>query len=215
MENPEFMRLVNWQVQAIVRAQSRKGLHPGKVPPREEVTKEFMAQREKTSKLSPERLRFSFFPLAYPPCTRPLSELKKTMLNDLLLETHHRDSYLLLRSVTPSYRDNTVFSIVEDESGDVMLLELYYQDRQRDVEDIVKEGTVLVVKEPYLRPDANGGHGVRVDHLSDLIRLPEYDERIPVVWQSDSSALQLSADSWKTKGNNYFNSRKYNNAIDW
>lgn len=174
-----------------------------------------MAQREKTSKLSPDRLRFSFFPPAYPPCTRPFSELKKAMLNDLLLETHHRDSYLLLRSVTPSYRDNAVFSIVEDESEDVMLLELYYQDRQRDVEDIVKEGMVLVVKEPYLRPDANGGHGVRVDHLSDLIRLPEYDERIPDAWRSDGSDLQLSADSWKAKGNEYFNSRRYDNAIDW
>lgn len=215
MDNPEFMLLVNWQVQAMARAQSRKGLHPGKASPREEVIKEFMAQRKKTSKLSPDRLRFFFFPPSYLPCTRPLSELKKVMFNDLLLETHHRDSYLLLRSVTLPYRENAVFSIVEDESGDAMLLELYYQDRQRDAEDIVEEGTVLIVKEPYLCLHANGGHGVRVDHLSDLIRLPEYDEQIPAVWRSDGSNFQLSGDSWKAKGNEYFNSRKYERAIDW
>lgn len=214
MDNAEFMRLVNWQVRAMFRSQSRKGQHPRKALPREEVIKVFMDQREKMNKLSPDRPQFSFFPPSYPPCTRPFSELKKAMFNDLLLENHHRDSYLLLRLVTPSYRNNAIFSVVEDESGDVMLLELHYQDRQRDVEDIAKKGTVLVVKEPYLRLDANGGHGVRVDHLSNLIRLPEYDERIPVVWQSDGSNIQLSANSWKARGNEYFNNHKYDNAID-
>ncbi|ODM18565.1 hypothetical protein SI65_06437 [Aspergillus cristatus] len=213
MNKPLFAQMVDWETQGMVRAEARKGQRPGKAP-REKVIKEFMAQREEMSKLSPDRPRFSFFSRAYHPCIRSLSELKKTMLNDLILETHHRDRHLLLRSVTQSYRDNGAFSIVEDENGDVMWLELYYQDRQRDVEDIVKEGSVLIVKEPYLRPNGEGGHGIYVDQVSDLIRLPEYDERIPAAWRSDGSDLQLSAESWKTKGNDYFNSRMYDNAIE-
>lgn len=67
----------------------------------------------------------------------------------------------------------------------------------------------------YSSNPANGGYGLGVDHVSDIIRLPEYDERVPAAWRPDPSELPLSADSWKVKGNDHFQRHKYYHAIDW
>lgn len=82
-----------------------------------------------------------------------LSSLKKMMIDDLLLETHHRGTYLLVRSVTPQDRMTAVMAIVEDERGDVLMVQLYHQqnDAVGQAEDILVEGTVLILKEPYLK----------------------------------------------------------------
>lgn len=81
MNKALFAQMVDWETQGMVRSEARKGQRPRKAS-REKVIKEFMAQREETSKLSPDQPRF-FFPRGYHPCIRSLSELK-TMLNDLI-----------------------------------------------------------------------------------------------------------------------------------
>jgi hypothetical protein len=76
-------------------------------------------------------LRTSFVPPAYPPCLTSFCDLTKVMIKDLL-ETHHRGTYLLLRSVTPPDRMTAVTAIAEDENGDVFMLQLYNQEEENE-----------------------------------------------------------------------------------
>jgi len=161
-------------------------------------------------------MRSSFVPPAYLPCNSPFSDLTKVMIKDLLLETHHRGSYLLLRSITPPDRMTAIMAIVEDEKKDVIMLQLYHQEEEneRATEEILEEGKVLIVKEPYLKLMSDGDYGIRVDHLSDVIYLPMYDERVPKSWQQRFAEHGVSASALKTKGNDFFNDFKYQAAIE-
>jgi hypothetical protein len=135
------------------------------------------------------------------------------MIEDLQLETHHRGTYLLLRSITPPNRMTGIIVIVEDERGDVVPLQLYQQDEEntRKATDIVNVGTVLLVKEPFLKVMASGEYGLRVDHLSDVISLHEYDSMIPKAWRTQTT--QLSAASLKAEGNTAVGKGDYWQAI--
>jgi hypothetical protein len=61
--------------------------------------------------------------------------------------------------------------VLEDESGDVVMLQIYQQEDEkiRPATAIVKTGTVLLVKEPYFKVMGDGEYGLRVDHLSDVV----------------------------------------------
>jgi hypothetical protein len=89
------------------------------------------------------------------------------MIKSLRLETHHRERYLLLRTVTPTDTMTAVIAIIEDEDGSVLMLQLYYQEEELSGAQSLREDTVLVVKECYVKVMANGDYGIRVDHLSD------------------------------------------------
>lgn len=217
---PQFMQLLLKQKQNLQDAQSRKGQRLKGRKSRDEIVLQFKFQlmmKQGRADFNGFNLRSSFVPPAYVPCISPLSDLTKVMIRDLLLETHHRGSYLLLRSITPPDRMNAVMAIVEDENMDTLMLQLYYQEEEneRAAEEILEEGTVLIVKEPYFKLMSDGDHGIRVDHLSDITHLPIYDERVPNCWQLRSAKHYASASAWKMKGNDYFNESKYDAAIEW
>lgn len=66
----------------------------------------------------------------------------------------------------------------ENENG-VISSQLYNQDKQCDIKNILNEWSVLIVKEPYSKMGADGTYAVRVDYLGDIIHLPVGDKRIP------------------------------------
>lgn len=216
---PEFLQLLLKQKQSLRDAQSRKGQHLKERKSRDEIIMQFRFQllmNERRADSSTYNMRSSFIPPAYIPCFIPFSDLTKVMIKDLLLETHHRGTYLLLRSVTPPDRMTAVMAIVEDENKDVLMLQLYYQqaENERAAEDILKEGTVLIVKEPYLKLMSDGDYGIRIDHLSDVAHLSMYDERVPNCWKLKFAEHNVSASAWKAKGNDYFNESRYYAAIE-
>ena len=47
----------------------------------------------------------------------------------------------------------------------------------------------------------DGDYGIGVDHVSDLVWLPKNDDKIPTVWQSSASDLDVSATQLKEEGN--------------
>lgn len=100
------------------------------------------------------------------------------MIKDLLFETHHSGTYLLLCSITPPDRMTVVMAIAEDEKKDVFMLQLYYQvpENKCATEEILGEGTILIVKEPYLKLIVDGDCGICVDHFSDVIYFPAHDK---------------------------------------
>ena len=214
----QFMPLLLRQKQSLQDAQSRKGQRPKGRKSREQITLQFrlrlMMNRDRTN--SNFSMRTSFVPSAYSPCIKSLFDLKKVMIKDLVVETHHRGNYLVLRSITPPDRMTAIMAIVEDETRDAIMLQLYYQEEEneRAAGEILGEGVVLIVKEPYLKLMSDGDYGLRVDHLSDVIYLPKDDERVPNLWQVRFAEHNVSASAWKMKGNDYFKDSSYYAAIE-
>ncbi|KAL4920601.1 hypothetical protein BDW62DRAFT_176862, partial [Aspergillus aurantiobrunneus] len=201
--------------QTLHNAQSCKGQRPKTTKSRDELVMQFLFRRNMGNKatVNPYTIRSSFVPPAYPPCVIPLIDLKKAMIKDLTLETHHRGCYLLVRAVTPTDTMMAVMTVVEDEAANVLMLQLYNQEEGLVTDGRLVEGTVMIVKEPYLKIMSDGDHGLRVDHLSDVTFLSAHDSRVPSSW-GHLAGKDCSADSWKIKGNDYFNKACYHLAID-
>lgn len=213
---PQYVKFLAEKKQSLQYAQSRKGERPKERKTRAETIMQFMLPLMMKHDHS-SGWQTSFLPPAYPPCLSSFRDLTQVMIKDLLLETHHRGKYLLLRSVTPPDRFTAVSAVVEDETKDVITLHLYYQEKNNEyaADEILPEGTILIVKEPYFKVMANKDYGIRVDHLSDVVYLPIFDERVPMCWQPRLVELNVPAKSWKMKGNEYYKQSKYYAAIDW
>ncbi|KAH1539391.1 hypothetical protein KXX61_007222 [Aspergillus fumigatus] len=214
--NREYWEYLRRYKQTLQHAQSRKGQRPKTTKSRDEIIFQFMLRRIRSS-VAPvdlQTIRSSFVPPAYAPCTAPLRSLAKVMIKDLTLETHHRGSYILLRAVTPPDTMTSVMVIVEDEEGDVLMLQLYNQEEGLLAEGRLIQGTVILVKEPYLKTMSDGDYGIRVDHLSDVRFIPDHDTLIPSPWRRQRMENEASARSWKLKGNDCFNDAHYHAALD-
>ncbi|KAJ5611683.1 hypothetical protein N7528_008788 [Penicillium herquei] len=205
---PEYLALLEKHRQYLQKNQKLQGQKPKLSISRLEAVTQFMSRRhvhivnEVKGPSESLQIRCSYLPFAYPPSTAPLSDLKKMMIEDLRVETHHRGRYLLLRTVTPA--DLVLGSIVmaEDEDDRVFMLILHNQGEE--LSKFMTLGTVLVVKEPYLKLLADRTYGIRVDHVSDVILIPDFDERVPLAWRPQITSAEDSAASWKEKGNEFF-----------
>ncbi|KPM41951.1 hypothetical protein AK830_g4617 [Neonectria ditissima] len=218
-DSPQFVQMLRKQKQSLQDAQSLKGQRFVAKKSRGEITMQFrlrlMLQQGKPP-VNKSQLRTTFVPPAYPPCARPLGELKKVMIKNLFLETHHRGSYLLLRAITPADRMSAIMAIAEDENSDVLMLQLYNREseKERNTAEIISEGLVHIVKEPYLKLMSDGEYGIRVDHPSDLVPLSAHDTRIPSHWRQGARDKNSTAGGWKTKGNDNVAAAKYHVAIE-
>ncbi len=170
--------------------------------------------RRLVSKIGPTLT--SFIPEAYPPCVLPVNSLTPIAIRSLQLETHHRGSYLLVRGITPPNRLAAVSVLVEDERSDAVLLQLYHQEEEhsRAAADIVQAGTIMIIKEPYFKITASGGHAVRVDHPSDVMYLELVDPKVPLAWRPRLVELGETANDLKLKGNSFIGEEKYWAAIE-
>lgn len=168
------------------------------------------SQRARAAATGP-RSRLSFVPRPYPPCVVPLSELHKTMIDDLLLETHHRGTYLLVRSLMSQGREAAVKAVVEDEDGEVVVVHLHHQADDGG-EPVVLEGTVMILKEPFLKVMMDGSPALRVDHPSDVVFLPADDRRVPAAWRRKSHHSGTAL-AWKAQGDKHLDKSEYRSAI--
>jgi hypothetical protein len=142
---PEYAQLMERQSQILLEARKRKGKRP-QLASREELVMKYMfahMMREGQSGFD-LHMKTTFIPPAYAPSIIPLANLTKAMINDLRLETHHRGSYVLLRSIVPTDRISAVLSIVEGEEGSALNFSLYHQGKDRAVEDILAQRLFLL-----------------------------------------------------------------------
>jgi hypothetical protein len=135
------------------------------------------------------------------------------MLKDLRLQTHHEGQYLIVRSIVSPGQVMSVMSIVEDECGDAIMITLRHQDTSRHRDEILGEGMILAVKEPYLRQMSDGTHGIIVDYLSNYKYLSRKDNLTTGMWQGRLSESQDNAKSWNTAGKNLAETEMYFSAI--
>lgn len=160
------------------------------------------------------QVSISYISHKYPPSVAPLSTLAKTYINNLCLETNHRGSYVLLRTIGPPSKSGAVMNAVEDEHGGCDLIQLYNMDEARDPRKILPEGQVLIVKEPFYKLNMTKGTSIRVDHVSDVIFLSPGDNRVPLKWQPRTAPVKTSMD-WKEEGNTLFRNGEFHEAIEW
>ncbi|CAH0045204.1 unnamed protein product [Clonostachys solani] len=158
--------------------------------------------------------KFQFQP--YPPSTKSLGELKKKMIKDLHMELHHEGAFLVVRSIAPPTRLTSIMAIVEDENQDVVLLQLYNQEKETEypADEILGDGMVVMLKNPYLKTTSDGTYGLRVDHLSDIVCLARHDDRVPSKWRINLRDDTKNALYWKNLGNRFFGDTQYRAAIE-
>lgn len=212
----QYAQLIAGQRLTLQKAKARRGQRPRDRKSRADAYAKFMLVLMSTGGREEKHIiHSSFIPPAYPPCIADVAELRRVAIGDLQLETHHRGTYLLLRSITPPSRMTAVMALMEDEKGDVILLQLYQQEDEdtRKAADIVNVGTILLVKEPYFKVMGDGEYGLRVDHLSDVIYVDKYDTRIPEEWRPRLIEVGHTAESLKIKGNTAFGEGRYRDAI--
>ncbi|KAF2467791.1 uncharacterized protein BDR25DRAFT_374016 [Lindgomyces ingoldianus] len=211
-----YAQFMSNQMQVLQNAKGRQGLPPRDRKSREDTSTRFMTTLMLTKGTEKgHMIHSSFIPPAYHPCITPMADLRRIAIRDLQLETHHRGTYLLLRSITPPRRRTGIMAIMKDENRDAVMLQLFQQEDEdtRKAIEIVDVGTILLVKEPYFKVMADGEYGLRVDHLSDVIHVNRDDARIPGPWQPRLVEIEHSAESLKTKGNIALVEGRYWDAI--
>lgn len=62
--------------------------------------------------------------------------------------------------------------IAEDEDRDVVQLELHNQETEITTDSRLAEGTVMIIKEPYLKAMPDGEYTILLDHVPDIVLLP-------------------------------------------
>lgn len=225
--SPQFEDLLRQHKQALEDAKAYKGQSSSKATKNELILSLVVrAVADQMRTRDGLTIQVDFLPPPYPPSTTPLSGLKKIMIADLVLETYHRGSFLLLRAVVPAIPAAAILAAAEDEKEDYVVVELHHQDRSRRPDLIIADQGILIVKEPYLNRLPNGSCSIRVDHQSDVIFLHQFDEKVPEAWrQPPTEKTQCTHEkncdhercvlTWRLRGQEFFHQLRDQFAIDW
>lgn len=188
-DSPQFAQMLHKQKDDLRAAQSRKGQYPKTRKSRDELIHKLrLMMRQGRGYCRKGYMKTILVPPYYPSCTQSLQDLQKVTIKDLRLEVHHRGAYALLRSATAPDRMTAVMGILEDETGDALMIQLYHCETEKErtaaeiLPEILPERAVLAVKDPFLELMDDGYLVLRVDHVSDVVFLPDNDIRVPAVW---------------------------------
>jgi hypothetical protein len=137
----------------------------------------------------------------YLPCERRITDLEPIFIKDMRLETHHRGRRVLVRVLTPGMRTTGVMAVVEDEQGTALTLHARHQPTNVPSEEFMRPDDVFLLKEPYLvmepveKEHENWDYRLRVDHVSDIVKMTSVDDMIPEKWrrtpEDTSEALRV------------------------
>ncbi|KIY67773.1 hypothetical protein CYLTODRAFT_490336 [Cylindrobasidium torrendii FP15055 ss-10] len=155
----------------------------------------------------------------------PLSKLKPITLRQMSCYKRHEGRYLVCRTFLPPVRLVAVELFVEDTNGDTMYTAVYnlpelFQASLPVLESHYPVGTVLAIREPWMKKSGMGGTNMmlRVDSSSDIIILsPTSSISSDAQWSTTlPAAVSLSlrdADAWKAVGNSLFKQKHYLPAV--
>ncbi|GKT53773.1 TPR domain-containing protein [Colletotrichum tofieldiae] len=200
------------------QARSRKGQVPRDHPPPDMLADQFNMERMRAIAMSATNtgtlnIKTSQMPSAYLPCSRAANELQPLSISKMRLEEHHRGKYVIVRTMTWPRKINVVMAIVKDEEGTAALLQLYNQPEESavDIEDLLPQHSVCLIKEPFFKVATDGKYSLRVDHVGDFCLLYGNDERVPSRWRS---VPQFAPDSERIRlrGNTAVGQKKWGRA---
>ena len=137
----------------------------------------------------------------YPPASKRIVDLAHIRISDLRPGNHHFDSVLLLRATGYPEGDRPVRVAVEDRYGAVERLVVHHTPDTDPPEQWILRGAIIAVKEPVYETDPDGAQGrIRVDHLSNVVRLAENDHRVPQAFRPAVPAPPKFATTWQAEG---------------
>ncbi|KAK5682701.1 hypothetical protein LTS10_005831 [Elasticomyces elasticus] len=207
----DYAAMLQKQKQLTIDAQGRKGQKATNKPQRAFLEMLFAKQAPPPAAYM---LRTCFISYAYPPSIVPTADLKPMLIPELRLETHHRGRVLILRTFGLPQRIQAVQNAVEDAKGNVERLGLYNTDPKLTPEQSLPRGVVIAVREPFYKATMDGGYTIRVDHPSDLVRLPAGHESIPAAFASRLVELGLPTEGFKMSGNAAYAKKDFVGAVE-
>ena len=156
----------------------------------------------------------------------PLNNLSLTSYSELSLDDRATGTYLLLRILEPPVEYVGIQTVAEDHIGSVFLLTLYNFISHRlgtDPECALPTGTVIILKEPFLKISLDGTHRIRCDSPSDVVIVgrtsPHHAMASQIKWKHFpagkpmfSGFIGQSAEEWKSAGNDCYKKQRYNEA---
>ena len=161
-----------------------------------------------------QNLSFRYFLCdAYPPSIKTISELSSISIPELQIDTHHTGKVLFVRTIETAVLDAAVQTIVEDEAGTAERLALYNANAAGKAEDVLPEGAIFAIKEPYFMATRNGHNIIRIDHPSHLVRLNPLDARLPPGLSAGLAGSTKSVVDWKKEGNAAYSAGDYLAAL--
>ncbi|KAJ6785903.1 hypothetical protein PWT90_05544 [Aphanocladium album] len=197
-------------------------------PSRDKVMADFRTEMASAPNLE-DTMFFPFMPdptpqqRSYVPCTKPVDSLKPMLVSQMKPRKHHRGRMALVRvCIDPGRWLAAVAAVVEDEKGTAVPLFAYNMPIPADAHEdtVLPKGGLFLIKEPYLKlKEQRDAYAIRVDHVTDLVRLDEDDARISKVWRSSASSgssldLRLQGNTEIKRGNWFAAQRLYTKAID-
>lgn len=145
----------------------------------------------------------------YPPSSAPLDLLRQIHPQSLELEIHHHGSYLMLKNlIQPVKIAGVIISLMKDEI-DTMVMTTHHND---DIERF-SMGGFYVIKEPYFTIMSDGSCCVRVDHVTDMVRIPDEDERVLRNPRWNATGVSSTPLMWKEEGNKAMENGRIHDAV--
>ncbi|OHE92502.1 TPR domain-containing protein [Colletotrichum orchidophilum] len=185
--------------------------HSGKPPPTRiprdtlvSTHNEYVEQQQKSGQQSgPRMVKKVVLALSYPPSVKSAEELSPMRLDELLVENHHEDKYVVLRTIAPPYTGAGTITIVEDQYGSVDKMALYNQGSSTILQ-FIPEGSLVLVKEPYYRFGGDDDFMLCVDHPSDIMLLRQGPDDALIPKGFKAAPVFENAADWKADGDRAF-----------
>jgi tetratricopeptide (TPR) repeat protein len=119
-----------------------------------------------------ERVYFTMVGNPYTPCIRSIDELESITLSELVMDSHHRGKFLLVKLETDTgCKRLSASACVRDIQSDLEYLGISFVCMNLDVgHSWPPQGHWFAIKEPYLTISEMGGDPkIRVDHPSNIM----------------------------------------------
>jgi tetratricopeptide (TPR) repeat protein len=139
---------------------------------------------------------------------KDLNELEPITLSEMSVNQTHFGRYLECKTIAEPYYVMGLHVIVEDQSGDIENVTLYYfnsKSYDENPNDLLPNGTRIIIKEPCLLQSVcfSGGVYIRVDSPTNVIVLED----------DCLTNNKKSVDQLIEEGNSHFKEAKYHSSI--
>lgn len=120
--------------------------------------------------------RYVTIPVSHLPCTTPLQDLQRVSISQLEMDTHYKGKAVIVHRVGSLLRRETrTLAAIIDERDEGMYLELVAADQSFESAALAT-GSEFAIKEPYVASGRDVDVCIRVDHLTDIVRLDKVAE---------------------------------------
>eukprot|EP00834_Sanchytrium_tribonematis_P007620 NODE_718_length_4500_cov_0.642127.p1 type:complete len:632 gc:universal NODE_718_length_4500_cov_0.642127:407-2302(+) len=136
-------------------------------------------------------------------------------LKEMKLNHVHEKKILVCQTITHPDKRVSIMAIVEDNDANVALLALYNYKSGVSEHQSLPIGSIIGIKNPFLKEFVSGQIGIRVDNPDTILELSPNDPLlISVNWDRPFLGPILNAENFKERGNLEFKNGKFEAAAD-